>query len=223
MAGGDIGRPRVDVFAVHLIGEEVQVVFLHQVAYLLHLAPRIEIARRVVRVADHDGACAVVDEFLEFLHLRQREALLNGGGYRADFRSSRDGEGHVVGVSRFGHDDFIARIEARQEGEEHRLGTARGDDDVIGRHVDVVLGIVPHQFLPVAEVALGGGVFENRPADLLQRVQSHLWCGQVGLSDVEVEDPRAPFLCCCGEWSEFPDGRLGHLQSADGYFWHDIS
>ncbi len=166
MAGGDVGRTCVDVFAIHLVGEQVEVVFLHQVADLLHLAPRIEIARRVVRVADHDGPCAVVDEFLEFLHLGQRETLLNGGGYRADFRSGRDGKGHVVGVGRFWHDDFVAGVEARQEGEEHRLGTARGNDDVVGRHVDVVLGIVAHQLLPIAEVALGGRVFEDGSVNL---------------------------------------------------------
>ena len=87
MASRNVGRTGVDKLAVHLIGEEIQVVLLHEVADLIHLTARIEVARRVVRIAYHDSLGALVDELLEALHLGQAESLLNSGGDGADDRS----------------------------------------------------------------------------------------------------------------------------------------
>ena len=154
VAGRDVGRTGVDVFAVDLIGKQVEVVFLHQVAYLVHLPAGVEIARRVVGVAYHNGPRVLVDEFLKLLHLGQRKALVDGGGDGADARAGTDGKGHIVGVSRFGNDDFVSRVQAAHEGEKHRLTTSRRDDDVVGRDVDVVLLVVAHQLLAVACIAL---------------------------------------------------------------------
>lgn len=122
MAGRDVGRPRVDELAVDLVREEEEVVALHQVADAVHLLARVEVSGGVVGVANQDAARALVDEPLEFGDVGQRKALLDGRNDGADDRTGRDGKGHVVGIGRLGDDDFVARVEARHEGEEHRLG-----------------------------------------------------------------------------------------------------
>ena len=71
MACADVGRAGVDVFAVDLIREKIQVVLFHQVAYLVHLPAGVQIACRIVGVAYHYGARMLVDKLLELLHLRQ--------------------------------------------------------------------------------------------------------------------------------------------------------
>ena len=141
---GNVGRAGVDEFAVHLVGEEVQIVFLHKVPDLVHLLLGVEIAGRVVRVADEYGLGPFVDEFFEFLHLRQAEAFVNGGGDGADDRSGGDGEGHVVGVGRFRDYYFVTGVEAAHEGEEHRLGASGRDDDFIAVELYLVALVVVH-------------------------------------------------------------------------------
>ena len=111
--------------------------FLDEVAYLVHLFLRVEIARRVVGVADEYSFGAGCDELLEFLDGGQREALVDRRWDSHDFGACRDGECHIVGVGGFGHDDFVAGVEACHEGEEHRFGASGGDDDVVDVDVDV--------------------------------------------------------------------------------------
>ena len=156
VAGADVWRTRIDVFAIHLVREQIQVVLLYQIANLVHLAACVQIARRVVRVANHDGACAVVDELLKLLYLRQRETLLDGRCNGANLCSCRDSKRHVVGVGRLRHDDFVARIEARQECKQHRLRTSRGDDDIVSRHINIIFRVVADEFLAIAQIALRG-------------------------------------------------------------------
>ena len=79
MASTDIGTTGVDELTVNFVGEEIEVILLHEIANLIHLATGIKVARRVVWVADEDGAGSFVDEFLELLYLRQRETLVNSG------------------------------------------------------------------------------------------------------------------------------------------------
>ena len=194
MARRDVGRTRIDEFAVDLVREEEQVVFLDQIADLVHLPPRIEVTRRVVGVADQDAARAFVDQFLELLDRGQREAVLDRRYHRADHRSGRDREGHVVGIGRFGDDDLVARVETRHEGEQHGFGTARGDDDLLGREFDLVLVVVGDQLLTQRTIAVAGAVFQYFAVDAFQRVESYLRGREVGLSDVQVVDldPSCP-------------------------------
>ena len=49
---------------------------------------------------------------------------------------------------------YVMAIQAREEGEEHSLGTATGDDDVVGGNVDVVLGVVVNETLTITQVTL---------------------------------------------------------------------
>ena len=61
----------------------------------------------------------LIDQLLKLLHLRQRETLLDGSGDGADLGTRRDGERHIVSVCWFWHDDFISRVQAAHEREEH--------------------------------------------------------------------------------------------------------
>ena len=81
---------------------------------------------------------------------------------------------HVVGIGRFGHDDLVAGVEARHEGEQHRFGTSRGDDDLFGGKFDLVLLVVARQLFAERPVTVAGAVFEYFAVDLLQRFES-LW------------------------------------------------
>ena len=120
------------------VGEKVQVVFLHQIPDPVHLFLRIEITGRVVGIADQDGLRALVDEFLELLHLGQAETFLNGRRDGPDHSTGRNGEGHVVRIGRFRDDDLVARVQAAQESEQHSLTAAAGDDDLISPELDLV-------------------------------------------------------------------------------------
>ena len=221
MAGRDVGRTRVDVLTIDLVGEEIEVVLLHDVAYLVHLAAGVEVARGVVGVTYQDGLGAFVDELLELLHLGQRETFLNGGCHGADDRPCRDGKGHVVGVCGFGHDDFVSRVQTAQEGEEHGFGTSGGDDDIVGREVDVVLLVVAHQLLAVALVALRWAVLQHGAVDVAYCVEGCLGCGQVGLTDVEVIHVYSPFLGVVSQGCQLADRRCRHFISSDRYSWHN--
>ena len=113
--------------------------------------------------------------------------------HRADHGARRNGEGHVVGVGRFGNDDFVARVQARHEGEEHGLGAARGDDDLLGRKLDLVLLVVGRQLFAERR---GSRRWDCIPAPCgrcaLRDSSPVLGRGEVGLADVQVVDFRFP-------------------------------
>ena len=148
------------------------------------------------------------------------ETFLNGGGYRTDLGSSRNGKCHVVGVCRFWHDNLITRIQARQESKQYRLWTARSDDDVIRRQVDVVFGIIARQFLSVTQISLTGTILQNLAVDVLDGINGTLWCRQVRLSNVKVIHFDSPVFSIVSQWSQLSDRRCGHLGSPYGYFRH---
>ena len=214
MARADIRRAGVYILAVNLVGEKVKIVFFHQVAYLVHLPAGVEIARRVVRVAYHYGTCVLVDKLLEFLNFRQRESLLNGCRDGAYLRSGRYCERHVVGVCRLWNYYLVARIEARHECEQYSFRSARRYYNVISIYVDVVFLIIFCKFLSVRLYALRRRILQHSAVDMFQRVQSHLRCGQVRLSYIQMIDLYAAFLRVVGKRCELPYRRFGHFKSA---------
>ena len=220
MAGADIGRTGVDELAIDLVGEEIEIVLLHKVANLIHLATGVEVARRVVGVTYKYRARALINEFFELLHLGQREALFDGRRDGAYDGAGRDGKCHIVGIGRFWHDNLVARVQAREEREEHGLRTAAGDDDIIGRDVDIVLRIVVDQLLAIAEVALRRRIFEYRAVDTSNGVEGSLRRGKVGLTDIEVVHFYAALLCSVGQRSQLADRRSRHLNTSNRYLGH---
>ena len=212
--GGDIGRTGIDELAVNLVREQIQVVFLDQVADPVHFPLGVQIARGIVGVADEDSLRPFVNQFLELLDLGQAEAFLDGRDDRADHRSRGDGEGHIVRVRRLRDDDFVARIQAAQESEKDRLATAGGDDDIIGRELDLVAVVVLHKCLTQRAIALRRAILQRGPVDMLERLQRLRRRGQVRLADVQLVDLHAPVLGGVRQGRQLPDRRSRHIHSS---------
>ena len=166
----------------------------HQVAYLEHFLHGIEIARGVVGVADEYALRARGNQLLESLHGGELEAVVDGGGYGYDFCTGRDGEGHVVGIGRFGDNYFVAGVEARHEGEKHGLRTAGGDDNIVDVDVDMEAVVVLAQLFAQRRQTVGGAVFEHLAVELAKGFEGFGRCGHVGLADVEAVHLDAALL-----------------------------
>ena len=122
----------------------------------------------------------------------------------------RDGKRHVIGISRFGHDNLVTRIEACHEREQHRFRTAGCNDYVIGCELGVVLIVIPHQLLAIAAVACTGTVLQYLTVNIADGVNRDLRRRQVGLSDIEVEYMDAPVcLADLPTGSQLSDRRAG--------------
>ena len=102
----------VTELTIHLVADEVEVVFLHQVAQLQELLVAVECSGGVVGVANHDCAGAVGDKLLKLLNRWQCIAVLNLGGDGAHLHAHLVGKAHIVGIHGFGNDEFVARVEA---------------------------------------------------------------------------------------------------------------
>ena len=198
MAGADIRRACVDILAIHLIGKQVQVVFFHQITYLIHLTTRVKIARWVIGIADKNALCTLVYQFFELLYLGQRKAFFNRCGDGSDGCTRRNGEGHIVSVSRFGNDNLVARVQTGHKSKEHRLRTACGNDNIVGRYVYAEPLIISGELLSVRLIALRGRIFKYRSVDVFQGIKSHLRRRQVGLAYVQVINFRSSGFCRYG-------------------------
>ena len=211
MAGADIGRTCVDVFPIDFIREQIKVIFLHEVADLVHLAPCIEVSGRVVGVANHNGTSVLIDQFLKLFNFRQGETLIDSRCNRADSGTCTDSKCHVVGIGWLWNDNLVSRVQTTHESKQHGLATTRSDDDVVGFNVDVVFSVVACQLFPIAQIALTWRVFQQFAVNFLQCVESALGCWKVGLTDVEMIYLRATFLCCCRKRCQLSDRRLWHF------------
>ena len=131
MAGRDIRRLGVDKLTIDLIGDQIEVVFLHQIAYLPHLLFGIEIARRVIGVTDEDSSGLRRDLFLKLLYRRQLKAVLDVRLHGFDHSSAGDSKRHIVRVTRVGHNDLIARIQTTHVRKHDRFRASGSDDDLV--------------------------------------------------------------------------------------------
>ena len=220
MAGRDVGRTRIDKLTIHLVREEVEVVLLHEVTYLIHLTTCIKVSRRVIGITYHDGLGALVDEFLKTLYLRQAESLLDSGRYSTYHSTCRDSKRLIVGIEGVGHDNLIARIETSHEREEHCLATTRSNDDIVSCELDVVLGIILHQLLAIAAIALRGAILQHLTIYIADCINSCLRSGKVGLTDIEVIYMYTACLGIIGQRHQFADRRSGHQCATLRYLGH---
>ena len=210
MAGGDIRRFGVDELAIDLVGDEIEVVFLHQVTYLPHLLFGVEVACGVVGVADEDSTCLGSYLFLELLDRRQFEAVLDIRLDGFDHGSAGDGEGHVVGVGRVCDDNLVAGVETAHISEHDCLRTAGGDDDLVGREVNAVIGIVTDHLCPQRFESLRWRIGEDVLFEVPDRFEGLRRCLDIRLSDIEVIDMHPCQLGFVSVSGEFPDRALGH-------------
>ncbi|CCY66234.1 unknown [Prevotella sp. CAG:1124] len=215
MASTDVRRTCINILTVNFVGEQVKIVLLYQVAYLVHLPTRIKVSRRVVRITYKDGSRAVVDQLLKLLYLRQGEALFDCRSYCTYLGTGRYGKSHVIGVGRFWHDDFITRIQTRHKGEKYSLTSTACYDYVVGGYIDVVFLIVVDKLRTIAQIPLRRRILENRAVNIPYCVKGNLRSRQVWLTDIQVIDLYSTLLCCSGQRRQFPDRRLWHLKTTD--------
>ena len=220
--GRNIGRARVAELAVNLVGEQVEVVLLDQVAYLVHFLAGVQVTGRVVRVANQYALGARRNQGLETLHGRQGETVLNARHDRFDNRAGGYGKGRVVGICRLRHNDFIARVKAGHERELHRFGTARRNDDFLGAHFYIETLVVKRHFLAQGLEAVARAVFQHLAVDVAHRLQTDFRRLQIGLPDVQMVHFHAARLGLVGQRDQLADRRFGHLLPAHGNLWHSF-
>ena len=210
MTRRDVRRLGVDELAIDLVGDEVELVLLHEIANLAHLLLGIEVTRGVVGVADEDGACLGRDLFLKLLHRRQLEAVLDMRLDGFDHRAAGDSECHIVGITRVGDDDLVARVQTTHIRKHDRLRTAGGDDDLVGREVDTVVGVVAHHLRAQGFETLRGRVGEYILLEVLDRLQGLRRRSYIRLTDVQMIDMNAGTLGIVRILRQLADWRFRH-------------
>ena len=207
--------------AVHLVGKQEQVIFLHQCAHCHQILFRIEISGGVIGVAYHDGACSRRNHLLELLHMGQCKSRLNVARYRHYLRIAQFGKGVVVGVIRFGDDNLVARIQTHREGHLQRLATAGGHQYALRRDVDIVAFIVFAQLVSVTLYTGAGTVSKHLYLGLSQCLQGSLGSLNIGLANIQVIHMYSVSLGCICKGHQFADCRLGQLISFFRYGRHN--
>ena len=165
----------------------------------------------------------LIYQLLKLLDLRQREALFDCRGNCFDFGTNRNGKRHIVGVSRLWNYDFVTWIQTGKEGKQHGLRTARGDDDVISRQIDVVFFVIACQFFSIDFKALARTIFQHLTVNMTQNVQSLLRGWEVGLSDIQVVNVNSALFGSRRKRSQLPNGGCWHINGTLRYMWHSCS
>ncbi len=138
------------------------------------------------------------------------------GFYRLDHRPARDGKGHIVSVTRVGYYYLIARVEARHIGEHNGLRATGSDDNLVGREVDTVLGIVAYHLGTQRFRSLRGRVVEYVLVEVMHRIERALRRMDVGLTDVQMVDMNAVALGSVSVFRQFTNRRLWHILRTSG-------
>ena len=195
--------------AIHLVGEEEEVVLFGDLTQLQDFLFGIEVAGGVVGVTNHDGLGLRGDHLLEILDGGQCETVLDRGDDGFHDHAAHGGEGVVVGVERLRDDDLVAGIHAAVEGEKEAFAAAGGDDDLVSGDLDAHAVVVFHQFFAVAEIAGGVAVGNHRDVGVAHGVTGTFRGLDVGLTDVQMINVNAATFGSIGEGNELPDrGRL---------------
>ena len=118
--------------------------------------------------------------------MRQRKSFFYRRNNRSHHGTGSNGKGGVVGISRFGNDDFVSRIEAAHKSEINRFGTSGGNDYIFFGDINIKSMIISSQFCFQAFNTIAGAVFQYRTVDVSNRIQRHLRSFQIGLTDVEM-------------------------------------
>ena len=139
---------RVAEFAVHLVGDEEEVVPAAEVADGEHLVLGEELAGRIARVADQHGAGPGGHALLEFGDVGDAETLVDVGRDHREGDVVQEGEGLVVRVEGLDDEDLLAW--ARRDLHGHGEGFAAGHVHEQLAHFDVdadLLVVFVHQAL----------------------------------------------------------------------------
>ena len=181
-----------DEAGVDLVGDDVDVLALHDLGQGQELVLTVSAAGRIGRVVEDEGLGRRGDRGLERLGGQEEAVLLAGRDYDGLALGQRDalGVGHPVGR---GDDDLLALVdEGLDEVEEGALGPG-GDDDLLGRVFDPeVLLEALGDGLAQGEDAVAIGVSCEVVADGLDPgLLDVLGRREIRLADAEVDDVDA--------------------------------
>ena len=178
---------------------------LYDIAKAQKFGLAVEVAGRVVGIADKDSLGPGGDGLFKGLNGRQGEAFLYAGGDSFHRKACGNRETKIVGITGFYHYKFVAGVKAGHEGEEQGLRSPAGYHDFVRGKVYPELCIVAHELFPQGKQALGMGVFQGFAVYFTQGVKSLLRGWKVRLAYVQVENFGAAFLCGVSERNQFSD------------------
>ena len=98
-------------FAVDFIGKKKKIVLQNEFAQGFQLFVRVDVARRVVGIANDDGFGALVDQCFEVRNRRQGKSVFDACRDRSHTNVAGRGKTVVIGIKGFRYDYLIARIE----------------------------------------------------------------------------------------------------------------
>ena len=211
----------VTEFAVNLVSEEEEVVFLGNLTQFQDFLFGVQVTSGVVGVTDHDSFRLRGDYLLEILDGRQCEAVLDGGNDGLHDNTAHGGESVVVGIERFRDDDFVARIHAAVEGEKETFATTGGNDDFVDGDVDTHAVVVFHQFFAVAEISSRVAVSDYGNVGVAHGITGTFRGLNVGLTDVKVVNVDTTTFGGIRKWHQLPDGGRLHACAFLGNFRHN--
>ena len=188
--------------------------FYDQLFQCLHFFPAVEVSRRIIGITNDNTPGTRRDEFFKLSNRGQGEAILDMGGERHDLYIGGHCKSVVVGIKRFGDDDFITCVETAHKAEEDGFGPAGGNDDLLVVYVDAQIPVPGRQFAPIAFIAGAVAIFKDLEVEIPHGVEGHFWGFDVRLADVEMIYFDAFLFGCLCIWHEFPDRRSRHLLSA---------
>ena len=175
---------------------------------------------RVARVAQQDGLRLVVDFGGKVGNGRQGEPVVNPRRHGHNLHPCHLGEAIVVGVKRLRHDDLVTWVQARHERKHQGLRPSRGDQNVVGLHVQTCPLVIGSKSAAVRSKPFTRAVLNDRPCVLTNRIQRDLRGLDVRLADVQVNHTLARRLGRSGIWGEFADGAVGHGLPFLADAWH---
>ena len=208
---GEIRFAVIAKFAIHLIGEQKQIVFLYNLGQGFQLGFGVEITRGVVGIANQDGLGFGRNHLLKFFDGRQGKAVFDFGDDGARNHPGRNGKPVVVGVERLGNDHFVAGVHAGHKGKENAFRTAVGNENFVFGDMNVVFLVVFHQTFAQREIAGRVAVFHQGQFVIAHRVERHVGRNDVGLTDIEVMNFDAAFFGRIGKRHQLPNGGSRHF------------
>jgi len=174
--------------AVYFVTDDEEAMLLGDVGHQAHFFLGENNAGGVAGVGEHDSPGLVGDEGFDAGAVGVFITFFGGGGQGNDLAAGGVYEGTVVGVEGFGDDDFIAVIQNAAQNHGQSLGTAGGDDDVVGGKLYADVCIVLLNGLDHNGKSGRGSVLQNRKLEILNCVKICRGGLDVGLADVKVID-----------------------------------
>ena len=171
---------------------------LYNIAYLVHLFLCVEITGRIIGITYQNAFGAGSNQFFELLDRGECKPFIDRRRQGFDDSSGRDSKCHIVGIRRFGNDNFITWVETGHKSKEYSFRSAGCNDDVIDRDIDVEFGIITDQLFPETVNTLTRTIFQNFTLQMTSCIKSHFGGRQIGLADIQMINFYSAFFGLIG-------------------------